>query len=163
VWGAAARCRGERGSLRVEVEALLEAHPLAQVLISMPGVGVRTATKILTIVGDASRFPTAMHLAAYTGLAPVTRRSGSSIKGETRSSRGNKTLKNALYLSAFASLRSDQRSRDYYQRKRAEGKPHTAALICLARRSVDVMFVMLRDRTPYRQPSLAEAAATTAA
>ena len=62
----------------------------------MPGVGLRTTLKILTIVGDGSAFPTAAHLAAYAGLAPVTRRSGSSIKGETRSQRGNHALKSAL-------------------------------------------------------------------
>lgn len=49
----------------------------------MPGVGVRTATQILLDVGDASAFPTAGHLAAYAGLAPITRRSGISIRGES--------------------------------------------------------------------------------
>jgi Transposase IS116/IS110/IS902 family len=71
--------------------------------------------KILTIVGDGSAFPTARHLAAYTGLAPVTRRSGSSIKGETRSQRGNHALKSALFVSAFASL-GDPAGRVYYDR-----------------------------------------------
>nr|WP_224391150.1 IS110 family transposase [Pseudonocardia sp. ICBG1293] len=73
----------ERDQLADELEARLEAHPLGPVLTSMPGLGVRTAIKILTIVGDGSGFPTAGHLAAYAGLAPVTRRSGTSIKGET--------------------------------------------------------------------------------
>jgi hypothetical protein len=94
----------ERANLATELEERLAAHPLAQVLTSMPGVGLRTALKILTIVGDVSAFPIAGHLAAYAGLAPVTRRSGSSIKGETRSHRGNHALKSALFLSAFASL-----------------------------------------------------------
>jgi transposase len=119
----------------------------------MPGAGVRTALKILTIVGDGSAFPTAGHLAAYAGLAPVTRRSGTSIKGETRSQRGNHALKSALFLPAFASL-ADPTSRAYYDRKRAAGKRHNAALICLARRRADVLFAMLRDRQPYRQPAL---------
>ena len=70
----------------------------------MPGVGVRTAITWLTIVGDGSGFPTAGHLAAYAGLAPVTRKSGSSIRGESRNQRGNHALKSALFLSAFASL-----------------------------------------------------------
>jgi transposase len=91
-------------------------------------------------------------LAAYAGLAPVTRRSGSSIKGETRSQRGNHALKSALFLSAFASL-ADPTSRAYYDRKRAQGKRHNAALICLARRRVDVIYAMLRDRKPYTQPA----------
>ena len=118
----------------------------------MPGLGFRTALKILTIVGDGAAFPTAGHLAAYAGLAPVTRRSGCSIKGETRSQRGNHALKSALFLSAFASL-ADPTSRAYYDRKRAEGKRHNAALICLARRRVDVIYAMLRDRKPYQVPA----------
>lgn len=60
----------ERAELAAELEARLEAHPLGPVLTSMPGLGVRTAIKLLTIVGDGSAFPTAAHLAAYAGLAP---------------------------------------------------------------------------------------------
>lgn len=147
--------RAERDTLAAELEARLEAHPLAEVLTSMPGNGFRTALKILTIAGDGAAFPTAGHLAAYAGLAPVTRRSGSSIKGETRSQRGNHALKSALFLSAFASL-ADPTSRAYYDRKRAQGKRHNAALICLARRRVDVIYAMLRDRKPYQQPAPTE-------
>jgi transposase len=142
----------ERAKLATDLEARLEAHPLGPVLTSMPGLGVRTAIKILTIVGDGSAFPTAAHLGAYAGLAPLTRRSGTSIKGETRSQRGNHTLKSALFLSAFASL-ADPTSRAYYDHKRAQGKRHNAALICLARRRVDVQFAMLRDHTPYQHPT----------
>jgi len=163
--GVAAQLRdthAERASLAVDLEARLAAHPLAAVLTSMPGVGLRTALKILTIVGDGSAFPTAGHLAAYAGLAPVTRRSGSSIKGETRSQRGNHALKSALFLSAFASL-ADPTSRDYYDRKRAQGKRHNAALICLARRRTDVIFAMLRDRVPYQHPASGEPTPTATA
>ena len=59
-----------------------------------------------------------VQLASYTGLAPVTRRSGSSVRGEHVSHSGNKRLKRAMFLSAFASLRSDPVSWAYYQRKR---------------------------------------------
>ncbi|MFI7209526.1 IS110 family transposase, partial [Micromonospora aurantiaca] len=41
-------------------------------------------------------------------------------------------------------------SRAYYDRKRAEGKRHNAALICLARRRCDVLFAILRDKIPYQ-------------
>lgn len=152
----------ERAALAADLEARLEAHPLAAVLTSMPGVGFRTTLKILTIVGDGSAFPTPGHLAAYAGLAPVTRRSGSSIKGETRSQRGNHALKSALFLSAFASL-GNPTSRAYYDRKRAQGKRHNAALICLARRRVDVLFAMLRDRQPYQHPVTREPTPTRTA
>ena len=138
-----------------QVEALVEAHPLHPVLTSLPAVGVRTAARILTeIVGKV--FASAGHLASYAGLAPVTWRSGSSIRGDHPSRKGNKILKRALFLSAFAALK-DPLSRAYYDRKRAEGKRHNQALIALARRRCDTLYAMLRDGTFYepRQPSAA--------
>ena len=66
---------------------------------------------------------------------------------------GNKHLKRALFLSSFAALRSDPISRAYYDRKRAQGKKHNAALICLSRRRCDVLFAMIKNREPYRAPA----------
>ena len=146
----------QRAEAAKQVEEALDAHPLSQLLMSMPGVGIRTAARLLLDVGDATAFPTAGHLAAYAGLAPVTRRSGSSIRGEHPSRAGNKHLKRALFLSAFAALH-DPDSRAYYDRKRAAGKKHNAAIICLARRRVDVLHAMLRNGT-YYQPRPAVAA-----
>lgn len=136
----------DRAQAGKDLEDMLDDHPLAQVLTSMPGIGVRTGARILLEVGDGSAFPTPGHLASYAGLAPVTRRSGSSIRGEHPPPSGNKHLKRALFLSAFAALHHPA-SRAYYDRKRAEGKKHNAALICLARRRVDVLHAMLRHGT----------------
>jgi transposase len=139
----------QREALAADLEELLDTHPLAEILTSMPGVGPRTAIELLRTVGDGSTFASAAHIASYAGLAPVTRQSGRSIKGEQQARRGNRSLRGALYISAFASLRHPA-SRAYYDRKRAEGKSHTAALTCLARRRVDVLHAMLRDRQCYR-------------
>ena len=79
----------------------------------------------------------------------MTRQSGSSLRGEARSRRGNHRLKNAMFLAAFASL-CDLTSRAFYDRKRAEGKQHNAAVICPARRCCDVILAMLRSGLPYR-------------
>lgn len=142
--------RDQRELIARDVEKVLDDHPLAEVLTSMPGVGVKIAARLLAeIGGDVSAFPTAAHLAAYAGLAPVTRRSGSSIRGEHVNHGGNKRLKNALFMAAFTSLRADPTSRAYYDRKRAEGKKHNAALICLARRKCDVLFAMIKDQRRY--------------
>ncbi|ABA48392.1 Transposase [Burkholderia pseudomallei 1710b] len=148
-----AALRKQRDEVASEVERLVLAHPLWPVLTSMPGVGVRTAARLLTEVAHKA-FASAAHLAAYAGLAPVTRRSGSSIRGEHPSRRGNKVLKRALFLSAFAALR-DPISRAYYTRKVEQGKRHNQALIALARRRCDVLFAMLRDGTIY-QPKAAD-------
>ena len=69
---------------------------------------------------------------------------------------GNKTLKRVFYQSAFASLRgSAESSRAFYDRKRAEGKRHTQALIALARRRVNVVWAMLRDGATFESRSAA--------
>lgn len=150
----------QRVEIEAEILAVVDAHPLTQVLTSMPGVGVRTAARILTeVVGK--NFKDAAHLASYAGIAPVTRRSGSSIRGESPSRRGNKTLKRALFLSAFASINASPASRAYYDRKRAQGKRHNQAIIALARRRTDVLYAMLRDGTFYTErtpPAVALAA-----
>ena len=103
-----------------------------------------------------------MQSTLVSGLAPVTRQSGKSINGETKSRRGNHRLKNAMFLAAFASLRSPD-SKAFYDRKRAEGKRHNAAVICLARRRCNVILAMLNTRQPYRAahhsaPAMADAA-----
>jgi transposase len=107
--------------------------------------------------GDGSGFASGANLASYAGLAPVTRQSGTSLNCETRSRRGDHRLKNAMFLAAFAALR-DPASKAFYDRKRAEGKKHNAALICLARRRYDVILAMLRTRQHY-QPDRSKAAA----
>jgi transposase len=142
------RLADRRDRLAQEIEQTFSGHPQAPVLLSIPGIGARTGARILTEIGDINRFPTAGHLAAYAGLAPVTRQSGRTINGETRSRRGNHRLKNAMWLSAFCSLHH-HRSRDYYARKRAEGKQHNAAIVCLARRRCDVIHAMLRSGLSY--------------
>ena len=86
-----------------------------------PGSGVPAAAVFLAETLGKT-FDTGAQLASYAGLAPVTRRSGSSIRGEHVSHGGSKRLKRAMLPSAFASLRSDPASRAYYQRKRNQDK-----------------------------------------
>ena len=140
----------QRAQLNAQVEQLIADHPLYGVLVSMPGVGTKTAIAVLLAVGDASSFPSAGHLASYAGIAPTTWQSGKSIKGEHPSRAGNKQLKNALFRSAWVATLHDPASRAYYQRKRSEGKRHNAAVICLARRRCDVIWAMLRKRSLYQ-------------
>ena len=78
-----AALRRQRAEIAVEVEKIVDQHPLHPVLTSMPGVGVRTAARLLTEV-TTKTFPTAGHLAPYAGLVPVTRRSGSSIRRQSQ-------------------------------------------------------------------------------
>ncbi len=138
-----------------DVEALSEGSPLCAVLLSMPGVGIKTAEIIILTAGDMSTFPDAAHLASYAGIAPVTRQSGTSIHSTHQNRAGNKPLKNALFRSAFVAAYCDPESAEYYQRKIAQGKKHNAAIMCLARRRCDVIYAMVRTGCLYepRHPS----------
>ena len=142
------RLFARRDALAAEIEEAFLAHPFGELLSTLSGIGPRTGARILAEVGDGSRFEDGDKLASYAGLAPVTRQSGKSINGESKSRRGNHRLKNAMFLAAFASIRSGE-SKAYYDRKRAEGKRHNAAVICLARRRCNVILAMLRDKRPY--------------
>ncbi|MET9419090.1 IS110 family transposase, partial [Streptomyces klenkii] len=146
----------QRRALESQIKTLLEAHPLSPVLTSMPGVTVRTAATLPVTAGDGTSFPTAAHLASYAGLAPATKPSGTPIHSEHAPRGGNRQLKRAMFLSAFAALH-DPASRTYYDRCRARGKTHTQALLRLARQRISVLFAMLRDGTSYkpRTPRLA--------
>ncbi|MEV6323465.1 IS110 family transposase, partial [Nocardia sp. NPDC051787] len=58
-------------------------------------------------------------------------------------------LKRVFYQSAFIAVGCNPTSKIYYRRKRSEGKPHHQALIALARRRVNVLHAILRNRQPY--------------
>jgi transposase len=146
------RVYARRDALAVEIEEAFLAHPFGELLSSLPGIGPRTGSRILAEIGDGSRFADGDKLASYAGLAPVVRQSGKSINGESKSRRGNHRLKNAMFLAAFASLRTPE-SKAFYDRKR-----HNAALICLARRRCNVILAMIRTEQHYlSSPSSATA------
>ena len=98
-----------RKRLAADLEELFEAYPFGRILGTLPGIGPRTGSRILDEIGDGARLVNGSRLASYAGLAPVTRQSGSSLRGEARSRRGNHRLKNAMFLAAFASLRAPPR------------------------------------------------------
>ncbi len=150
-----------RQRLEKEIERAFFNLPEASILKSLPGIGPRLGARILIEIGDIRQFRTSAQLAAYAGLGPTPHQSGTSIRGNRPTRFGNHRLKNAFYLAALSSLKHPP-SRVYYDRKREQGKRHTQALLCLARRRVDVLHAMLTTNTHYLvptpQPDIASAA-----
>ena len=149
-----------------DIETRFRRHRKAAVIESMPGFGPLLGAELLAATGgDVSVFGTADRFAAVAGLAPVPRDSGRVSGNIHRPRRYDRRLLRTAYLSAQLSIRSCAESRIYYDRKRAEGKRHTQAVLALARRRSNVLWAMLRDDTPYRpgpkpaQPPPARAAA----
>lgn len=129
-------------------------HRDAEILLSMPGFGpVLAATFLAQIGGNLEGFDTVDRLACVAGLAPVPRDSGRISGNLHRPQRFNRRLLRTCYLAALSSLKASPASRAFYDRKRAQGKSHKQALIALARRRINVLWAMLRDHTPYREPA----------
>jgi transposase len=147
-----------------EIDKLIEGrfrrHELAEVIESMPGIGPLLGAEFLAATGgDLTAFPSPDRLAAFAGVAPAPRDSGKTSGNLHRPKRYHRRLQRVFYQSALVSIRCDPNSRAFYDRKRAEGKRHVQAVLALARRRVNVLWALIRDRRCYQVlPPVAEAA-----
>jgi transposase len=122
------------------------AHPQAEVIESLPGLGPILGSEFLVATGgDLAAFATSGRLASYAGLVPVPQDSGRVSGNLRRPKRYNRKLRRVFYMAALSSIKGDGPSRVFYDRKRGERLVHTQALLALARRLVDVLWALLRD------------------
>ena len=136
-----------------DIEGRFRRHPLAEVITSMPGIGFRLGAEFLAAVGDPALIGSADQLAAWAGLAPVSRDSGTRTGNLRTPKRYNRRLRRVMYMSALTSIRCDANSRAYYQRKRDQGKRPIPATICLARRRTNVLYALIRDNRTWQPDS----------
>jgi transposase len=136
-----------------DIEGRFRRHPLAEVITSMPGIGFRLGAEFLAAVGDPALIGSADQLAAWAGLAPVSRDSGTRTGNLRTPKRYSRRLRRVMYMSALTSIRCDADSRAYYQRKRSEGKRPIPATICLARRRTNVLYALIRDNRTWQPDS----------
>ncbi|MEU9018627.1 IS110 family transposase [Actinomadura sp. NPDC048394] len=133
------------------IEDRFRRHPCAEVIISMPGIGVLLGAEFLAATGgDMDRFASADQLASFAGVTPVPRDSGRVQGNLHRPQRYNRALQRVFYTSALISIQSCPDSRRFYDRKRTVGKRHTQAVLALARRRVNVLWALLRDGRVYQ-------------
>jgi transposase len=161
--------RAKTGSIRLAAEQLLlihrqrrewekrlgelleggGAHPDGEIYLSLPGLDVRLAARVLAEVGDgASDFAIANQLQCYGGTAPVTRRSGKQLTIACRLA-CNRHLRQAAMQWAFCSLSRSGWARDFYDHQRAAGKTHYKALRALANRWLELLWHLLHKRVLY--------------
>ena len=109
------------------------------------GIGDLPAAKILARTAGIDRFRSAAAFASYCGVAPLDA-SSRDVKRHRLSRAGDRRLNSALHIMAITQIRRQATGRDFYQRKRAEGKSHKEALRSLKRRLCDVVYrIMIRD------------------
>jgi len=144
----------ERESLEADIAARLSGDETYECLLTVPGVGPRTATALVTMV-DVSLFGSDDRLASYCGLAPADRQSGTSVGSTATARSGNKGLKNLLIFSCNSLVGTRNRFGRYYDECRARGMRHSKALRAVARKRLGVIYAVMRDRVPYEEPPAA--------
>ena len=114
-------------------------------LLRLRGVGPVLAARLLGELGSSLRVHAAAALAALAGIAPVAVASGGR-HGHRVNFGGNRQLNRAIHIIALTQRRCEPLAQAYYAKKRAEGKTARAAMRCLKRRLVDVLYRLWRAR-----------------
>lgn len=117
-------------------------------LKTIPGVGTKLSSRLIGEIGGINRFKNERKLAVYCGVACVD-----DISGKQKMTKvvykANKICKATMIEIAGCTIRYVAESREYYAKKRAEGKEHNHALRCLARQLIKVIFKMLKEDRDY--------------
>ena len=108
-------------------------------LTDLHGIGPSGAARLLVEVGDITRFPSKAHFASWTGTAPIDASSGDHVRHRL-SRGGNRQINRVLHIMATVQLRTPTEGRDYFDRKKADGKTSMEAMRCLKRRLSDVVY-----------------------
>lgn len=109
-----------------------------------------SGAQIVSEIGDVSRFRNAPALVSYAGLNSSVSQSGQfDSGGGPITKHGSPYLRRALWLAANRARQYDPGLRAFYDRKRAEGKPHRVAVTAVARKLCHIVFAVMRDQVPY--------------
>ena len=137
--------------LEDELADRFKQHPDAEIIRSLPGLGMILGARVLGEFGDdPNRYADAKSRKNYAGTSPITKASGKRKVVLARYAR-NRRLADALHQWAFCAMRGSPGARAYYQQLRARGIGHQAALRQLANRLVGILHGCLKTRTAYNE------------
>jgi transposase len=149
--------------LTSQLQRHFEQHPDAEIVRSLPGLGLILGARVVAEFGDdPTRYANPKARKNYAGTAPITRASGTRRVVVARLAR-NRRLADACYLWAFSALTASPGARGYYDRCRTGGNTHQQALRALANRLVGILHGCLRHRTRYDESQAWPAATKDAA
>jgi transposase len=136
-------------ALQGQVEAHFGQHPDAEIVLSQPGLGTVLGARVLAEFGDdPDRYTSAKARKNYAATSPITRASGKKKVVAARFVHNDRLI-DALMTQAFSALQASPGARAYYDRQRARGAEHNAALRQLANRLVGILHGCLKTGTRY--------------
>lgn len=145
--------RAEKQRIQKHIDQSIRSQPDLQrvidLLMSIKGIGKLTAQRLLPLL-YRERFDSARQFAAYLGLTPVRRQSGTSLNGRGQlSGHGNRSLRAALYLPAVCAITHDPAMAQFYDRLRQRGKLPKQALAAAMRKLAHIAWGVVHNNTPY--------------
>ena len=128
-----------------------EVRALYELITSVKCVGKVLATDLIVYTHGFTRMLDGKKLACYCGVAPFEYSSGTSIKGRPgTSSFANKVLKYDLHMAAMSAIRHCPELKQYYQRKREEGKDKMKILNAIRNKLLHRIVAVVKRGTPYQ-------------
>lgn len=140
--------------LQGEIDDHIDGHPElkldAELIASIPGIGDTTVAKVLAYAGDVRRFANAKALAAFIGICPRQRQSGSSVKGRTMISRaGHAELRKALYMPGLVALRYNPILQVFGARMKVNGLAPKAIVGAVMRKLAHLIYGVVKSGKPF--------------
>ncbi|WP_136669313.1 IS110 family transposase [Flavobacterium sp. H122] len=121
-------------------------------LESIPGVGRKTAMLLVVLSDGFRRFENSSQLCSFTGLTPMIRQSGSSVKGKNRISKmGNGRLRNLLFMCSFTACKCNKGCRELYERLVNQGKSKKLVLIAVCNKLLKQAFAIAKSGVLYNE------------
>ncbi len=120
-----------------------------ELLVSIKGIGERTAWSILAYIGDINFFSNSKQIASYAGLTPKIIQSGTSIDKSSLSKLGHKRLRKSLYMPALVAVRHNPTLKAVYERLVNNGKPKKVALIAVMRKLLILSYGVLKSEKAF--------------
>lgn len=122
----------------------------SELLDSIPGIAETTAALLLSEITDIKQYRSARQVAAYAGLVPRERQSGTSVRGRTRLSKiGNARLRKALYFPAITALRCSPFFQAWAKGLRERGKSKMSVICAVMRKLVHLAYGVLKSEKPF--------------
>lgn len=121
-----------------------------ELITSIPGIGEMTAIYIICCTNNFATKISGKQLASYAGVVPFEHSSGTSVKGKNRVHKmANKELKRMLHMCALTSIKYTPEFKDYFNRKKAEGKNGMLVLNAIRNKLVLRIAAVVNNQKPY--------------
>jgi transposase len=144
------RVRAARQAIQEHIERYPDLKSQQELLITIPGVGKLTAARLLAEIGDFSAFENAPQLAAFAGLNPKIKRSGSSVYKKPRISKeGRAAIRAFLYMPAIVAKKHNPIIREFCARLSNRKLPEMAIVIAAMRKLLHLIYGVLKNQLPF--------------